>query len=122
MLKSMRTLRFWALPLLLVFVFVAMFGMYAMFAHAAHQSDCPFMPSAVMCTTSLTGHLGHWQLAFASIVELLIIAAFLFWPGSVFAMAREPARMRLDFRKTTSSRPTLYQELFSRGIHNRKEP
>lgn len=112
----------YALPLLMIFVFVAMFGMYVMFASADHHSDCPLMPSAVACATSLSGHIDHWKLAFANMVELLIIATFLFWPGSAFAIVRDPAHIRLDFQDTVSSRPTLFQELFSHGIHNRKEP
>ena len=111
------------LPLLVVFLFVSVFGMYAMFAHAGHDVDCPFMPSALACATSFVGHLGHWQVALATVVEMVVLAALvLFRPWSALYLVPERARYRLDFRSTERRRPTLFQELFSRGIHNRKEP
>jgi choline-glycine betaine transporter len=111
------------LPLLVIFLFVSVFGMYAMFAHTGHDVDCPFMPSAISCATSLVGHINHWQTAFASMLEILLLAiVVLVRPRVLFAFVPQTERYRLDFRSTQGERPTLYQELYSRGIHNRKEP
>ncbi|MFZ2555370.1 MAG: hypothetical protein WAZ27_05025 [Minisyncoccia bacterium] len=118
----MRIGKSFVLPFLAIFVFVALFGMYAMFAHAEHQSGCPFMPSAIACATSLTGHLDHWQIAFATIIELIVFAAFLFSRRFLFVAESVPIRHHLDFRSRYRVRPTLYQELYARGILNRKEP
>lgn len=111
------------LPFLIIFLVVSVFGMYAMSAHAGHETGCAFLPSAIACETSLVAHIDHWQAAFVSILEILLLAALLFLrPQLLLGILPQLQRHHLDFRRTASHKPTLTQELFSRGIHNRKEP
>lgn len=108
-------------------VLVAVLRMPLMLATPMHHEiGCPFaMGQAALCATSVLEHVRHWQIAFASILaQLLVIAALALitlreWQRLVLP-DRSFARVRL--RPRAPDRPTLFQELFSRGILNRKEP
>ena len=114
-------------PFLLgIVVIVAVLGMPLMLMTTMHhEMGCPFaMGQATICATSILEHLQHWQIVFASILaELLLIAAFALivlrqWE---LAVMPEPGLVRIRLRSHAPDRPTLLQELFSRGILNRKE-
>jgi len=108
-------------------VIMAVLGMPLVLAGPMHhEMGCPFsMGQEALCTTSILEHLQHWQVAFASVLaEILLIAAFALvavWHWKLTALPeRSFARMRT--RSRAPDRQTLFQELFSRGILNRKEP
>ena len=110
------------LPLLVVFLFVALFGMYAMLSHDAHERGCPLMMAeAVVCDATFVKHISVWQSLFASILLsfftlFAIVIAFVSRVDTVhvheYALFRSRGRV--------PSRPTLLQELLSQGIlHSR---
>lgn len=115
-------------PLLLVIILiVALLGMPLLFAGPMHhEMGCPFVSGeAAFCATNFLQHITHWQTAFAVVLgELLVIAglalAVLYQWRVLMLPERSFARIRM--RGRTPERPTLLQELFSRGILNRKEP
>ena len=114
-------------PLFLaIVVMAAVFGMPLLLSGPMnHEMGCPFdQGEAAMCAMSVLEHMKYWQLAFASIVlELLAVAALTFiaygkWKGIA---PRTPGFGRILAHSHVPARPTLFQELFSRGILNRKE-
>ena len=114
-------------PLLLVIiVIVALLGMPLLLASPMHhEMGCPFTSGeAIFCATNFLQHITHWQTAFAIVLgEILVIAALalvaLYQWRTIVLPGRRFARIRM--RSRTPMRPTLLQELFSRGILNRKE-
>jgi hypothetical protein len=112
---------------LLVFIFAAVFGLYAMVALSphGHEAGCASLsPLSGVCAEVLA-HVGHWQSALLAIgVEILVVVAlalFLVIRPAVLAGEREQyAYYRLV--QHIPVRPTLFQKLFSQGILNRKEP
>ena len=90
-----------------------------------HEIGCPFaMGQTAICATSVLEHLQHWQIAFASIfAELLVIAALALVAVRYWELAAlpEPSFARIRLRSCAPNKPTLFQELFSRGILNRRE-
>jgi len=115
-----------ALSILLAFTVAAVFGLYIMFSgHAGHATDCPLMPgAAVFCANFALVHITHWQSAFTAMfaeVLLLIALAFL-CVGPELSKFPDRQRVRLRTREREPDPPTLFQELFSQGILNRKAP
>jgi len=111
--------------LVLGFIAIAIFGLYVPFAIMGHDAGCPLASGGTALCGEPLLHISHWQAVFAAtLVELTIIFAFVV---AVFVF-RDPAHERerdsaLYFlRSHTSLRPTLFQELFSRGILNRRAP
>ncbi len=112
--------------LVVAFVVVAVFGLYVpAMGHAGHSTSCPFsLGFAVLCAPMT--HMKHWQDALvATLVEALVFVGFV----ALLFFARhelfDPDVGRfapLRVRSRTSDRPLLFQELFSDGILNRKEP
>ena len=109
---------------LTAFILVALFGVYGMvsFSHA-DNGGCPIMPNQhSMCTTPLE-HLGHWQSVFTAVfaeVFVLMIVAVLFVS---IALVTDPLRgIYWKLHERAPVRLPLFQELFSAGILNRKEP
>ncbi len=101
------------------FLFVALFGLPMLLSHPEHHVGCPLQGAqTVICESTIVEHFSMWQAMFASFLSLLVVCAMFFttWPLPV---AHERARVRL---RRIPARPTLFQELFSRGILNRKEP
>lgn len=107
------------------FVLLAVFGLYfPTMEHMGHEG-CPFAPgAAAMCVAPLA-HLEHWQSSFTGILAemfvligaaLILVLSFAFTPKIDIQFERYRLRERIPIR------PTLFQELFSRGILNRKEP
>ena len=115
-----------ALSILLAFTVAAVFGLYIMFSgHAGHATDCPLMPgAAVFCANFALVHITHWQSAFTAMfaeVLLLIALAFL-CVGPELSKFPDRQRVRLRTRERDPDPSTLFQELFSQGILNRKAP
>lgn len=112
--------------LVFAFVLTAVFGLYLpSMEHVGHEG-CPFAApvSAAVCAAPLA-HLGHWQSSFTAVLsELFVLAAAVFFLVAWFGFtARQDAQfVRYRLRKRMPRRPTLFQELFARGILNRKEP
>jgi hypothetical protein len=78
----------------------------------------------VICATTVLEHLKHWQTAFSTILaELLLVAALALFFARQWELAALPERIfaGIRVRNRAPDRPTLLQELFSRGILNRKE-
>jgi hypothetical protein len=111
--------------ILTAFTFAALFGIYGMvsLSHSEHGS-CPFSPSQhSLCVTPLE-HLGHWQAVFtavfAEIGVLFALVALFFTYTALTVDALKSTSWR--YREKVPLRPTLLQELLSRGILHRKEP
>lgn len=109
----------------LVILFVAVLGMPLMLSGHSHHALCPFLSDIpATCPFSTLVHIEHWQSAFASIfLELLalgvLILVLILW------RARAPVhRKHIRWRSLSHipDRPTLMEELFRKGILNRKEP
>ncbi|MSU73549.1 hypothetical protein EXS56_00210 [Candidatus Kaiserbacteria bacterium] len=121
------SLRAYTPLLLVIIVIVALLGMPLLLASPMHhEMGCPFVSGeTAFCATSILEHITHWQTAFATVLaEMLAVAALalvaLYQRRVVVLPGRSFARIRI--RSRTPLRPTLLQELFSRGILNRKEP
>lgn len=106
------------------FVLMAVFGLY-MPGHVGHEVACPFAPSeSAMCASSLS-HLQHWQSAFVAVLgELLVLMAAVIVVFVWFKplVNRSPQYERYRLRERVPLPQSLFQELYSRGILNRKEP
>lgn len=118
--------RVYVLPIMALFIVAALFSAFIFMSPMHAEMGCPFTGSQpVICATNMLTHLNHWQLAFASIlVELLLIVALALayiqqWRLS---FSPDPSFQRIHKRRHEPDRPTRIQELFSRGILNRKEP
>ena len=113
------------IPLLLVIVVVvALLGMPLIIASPMHhEMGCPFMSEqAALCVTSILEHIKHWQTAFAAVLfEIFTLCALaLFLQRPLLGMLLAPERIRWRAHTDSPARPTLLQELFSRGILNPK--
>ena len=109
-----------------IIVIMAVLGMPLMLASPIHhEMGCPFTGMQSICSMSSLEYVKHWQIAFASIlVEILVIAALadaVFRRWQLIALP-EPYHVRLRNYAHIPARPTLFQELYSRGVLNRKEP
>jgi len=110
---------------LVVFILVALFGAYAALTHDSHTDGCPLMVSGeVICGNTILDHLSLWQTMFAG-----TLAAFSFVLLRMFALLRDapvpdasPYVSVCMFCAHATDRPTLLQELFSRGLLNPKSP
>lgn len=106
------------------FVLLAVFGVFLP-AHIGHTMGCPLtMGETALCPTSLS-HIGHWKSAFTAILgELLLLIAIAIALSTWFQIriARNPRHDHYALQARVPVRPTLFQELFARGILNRKEP
>ena len=113
------------LSIIMLLIVVSIFGLYIPFSGLmGHDMGCPFsFGSTSLCGAPLA-HLSHWQFAFfAIILELLVVGVIaivftIFYPDAAGA-----SRVKLRSSHILASpRPTLFQELFSRGILNRRAP
>ncbi len=76
-----------------------------------------------MCATSLA-HVEHWQAALASIMieaMLLIAVCVVVWRAAAPGAEMRARALRCARVRMYPLRPLLLQELFARGILNRKE-
>lgn len=108
-------------PVLLgIFIFVAVFGLPMLLSNTEHHAGCPLQGAgAVMCESTILEHFSMWQAMFASFLSLFVFVCAVCLAFGVPA----PTLARVQhFRRRIPDRPTLMQELFSRGILNRKEP
>lgn len=105
------------------FVLLSVVGLYLPFAgHADHETGCPFGYGVVLCDGS-TRHLEHWKAAVLSIIAqvlVLLFGAFFVYGYDRTGDGLQSVRYRLALRPPTVQ--TLFQRLYSRGIHNRMEP
>jgi len=113
--------------ILTVFVFVAVFGMPLVLSTPMHHEVCPFMSMSdqpVICSAETLLHMKHWQSALATILAeiLVLVALALAFFRKPFSAFTDTGQVRYRARKRVPERVTLFQELFSRGILNRKEP
>jgi hypothetical protein len=112
--------------LLVAFITLAVFGLYLPFSagHASHHG-CPFsIGGTALCDVSLS-HIEHWQTALAAtLVNAILLATVLFSVYVWFGVVRqtEVQYQRYRTRSKTPERPSLYRELFSDGVLNRKAP
>lgn len=106
------------------FVFVAVFGLLGLLSHTEHHVGCPLQGAqVVMCESTTIEHFSIWQALFASVLGFLVlVGAILFIVARVPDALRAHERLRVRVFALVSHRPLLFQELYSRGIHNRKEP
>lgn len=114
------------MPLVLSIVIIAaVFGMPLMLASPMHHdAGCPFMVGEMaLCATNIILHVQHWQTAFAGILaEILVLCAFALFFRRAFSLILFDTGQKEKYAlKNIPKRPTLFQELFSRGILNRKE-
>ncbi len=69
-------IRGYALPVLVVFLFAGVFGVYFMFGPMHESVGCPFFRGeTVLCASSILEHLNHWQIAFSSILAELLVTS-----------------------------------------------
>lgn len=112
------------IPIIVVFILFAVFGLYAPFMGGMdHDTGCPFMPGGTALCGMPLAHLQHWQSAFAAtlIYLLTLCAAALFFIVRLDRLSiGDPQCVRYRLRGRIADRPTLFQELFSRGILNPK--
>ena len=99
-----------------VYVLIALFGV-AFLAPMGSEMACPF---AAGCMSAVE-YLSHWQGAFAAVLaEVIGLCLFAL---TFFILGSPPIARFYRYRPArTPVRPTLLQELFSRGILHRKEP
>lgn len=115
------------MPFLLgVIVIVAVLGMPLMLATPMihHEMGCPFaMGETAMCSMSVFDHIRNWQIAFAAIFAELLMAALVLVALRQWELLTmpEPQCAYVHIRSRAPDKPTLFQELFSRGILNRQE-
>lgn len=117
--------RYAAAIVLGVFIFVTLFGLPTLLAHTDNHVGCPLQGAqTVMCESTILEHFSQWQSMFVSILSLFALLL-----GFACVMTREvrlalAADKRVAVRTLSrlSTRQTVLQELFARGILNRKEP
>lgn len=106
-----------------IFLFVTLFGLPVLLSHGDHHVGCPLQAAGeVMCESTIIEHFSIWQSMFASMLaSFVLLLTFVLVLVPHLAL---PAYERVRFRQYTRlpARPSLLQELYSRGIHNRKEP
>lgn len=110
--------------ILAAFILGAVFGLYVALFPMPHEMGCPFaLGHTLLCVASFD-HLAHWQNAFtavlAEIIALFILAVFS-WQ-LILLRPNNTLREVHCFREGIFILPTLFQELFSQGILNRKAP
>lgn len=107
-----------AIILFFVFTFVTVFGLPLLLSHVGHHHNCPLVQGGQLCESTVVEHMSAWELLIAFVLGTLaaIFVAYL--------LVRERLLVtpyRLRFRQRIPERPTLFQELYSSGILNRKE-
>jgi hypothetical protein len=122
----MTNFRTCATIILVIFILMAVFGLYLPLAGmAGHDMGCPFsFGGESLCPQSLA-HVDHWHTAFLTIlVDIFILSAIALIVGVFFDLSPEKdiERRRYQIRTSIPIRPTLFQELFARGILNRRAP
>lgn len=118
-------IRTYTVVVLMAFAVVAVFGLYMpTLGHEGHVVSCPFVPGGTALCGALV-HLEHWQSAFLAVCAeafalLALSSVFL----SRYGFFDPDIGRRGAYRALNRSPvpPPLFQELFSAGILNRKEP
>jgi hypothetical protein len=104
---------------------VTLFGLPTLLSRADHHVGCPLaIMRAAPCESTIIEHVSMWDSLFAaSIVSLALVftfVAFVSIKSGAILLTHE--RLRLRSSALASERPTILQELYSQGIHNRKAP
>jgi len=110
--------------ILVAFIVAAVFGLYLTIVSPMGHAGCPFSVGASACVAPLE-HLTHWQSSFTAIAtELVVLFALALVVVASLGLLGTDIRLYRLFkqRERIPRRPTLLQELFSRGILHRKEP
>src|SRR3989344_4117228 len=113
-----------AVPVLLAFCLFAVFGLFLPMGSMGMSAHCPYATGGTaLCGLQLL-HLEHWLSAFAVVlVEIVLLSAFLLAVIRLLDVGlREKQFERYRPKSRIPTRPSLMQELYSRGILNRKEP
>ncbi len=116
------TIRLLASIIIFAFVVAAVFGLYIPMME--HGMGCPFMQGGTALCTVPLAHVEHWQSAFtATLIYLLALyaAALLFIVRMDLFGIADHQYERYRLRERIPMGPTLFQELYSRGILNRRE-
>lgn len=100
------------------YILVALFGVVLLAPMGSYMPACPFAAGCV----SAVEYLSHWQSAFAAVLAETVSLGliFLVFVAVGVPLPKRPLRRYRVARVTV--RPTVFQELFSRGILHRKEP
>jgi hypothetical protein len=120
----MSTLKYLGIVVLSTFILMTVFGLYLPH-HMGHEMGCPFAPGETAMCAAPFAHIQHWQSSFTSIlVELLALVAIVFvlFTRPDPQRDKDPQYQRFRLRQRIPMRPPLFQELYSQGILNRKEP
>ena len=109
-----------ALSMLVIVLFVALFGLTLLLSHSDHHAGCPLMAlGSEMCESTIIEHVSLWHGMLVSIIAVtLALVACIAWYFAGPQLVVERVRYR---RREWINRPTLLQELYSQGILNRKE-
>ncbi|RJQ33761.1 hypothetical protein C4568_03870 [Candidatus Parcubacteria bacterium] len=113
-----------AIALIVLFILFAVFGLYMPTA-AHHHAMCPFAAGIVLLCSTPLAHLSHWKAVFVMVLtEVLLLAALiiLVFSSGIVHLPLDDKYKRYRLLRRIPVRPTLWQELFSQGILNRKEP
>lgn len=109
------------LAAILIF-FMAVIAPWMLISMSSGQghTGCPFMQGQMsVCSMTVFDHIEHWQSAFTSIlVQILSFAALVAVLGFSWLLFNRAVWSPPHF--SYSSRPTLLQELFARGLLNSK--
>lgn len=111
--------------ILTTFVLSSLFGMYGMvsLSHGEHGTCSPMPGQHMVCVNPLE-HLEHWQALYtATFAQTVALAAtmMLYWIGG-FALHKTVHAYKNRTGKRAPLRPTIFQELFAKGILHRKVP
>jgi hypothetical protein len=110
---------------LVAFILLVGFGLYIPTTnHGGHEMGCPFASGSTAICAAPLAHLEHWQSTFVTILaETLLLAVVLLFFSAISSIPKiDPQHERYRLRAHIPTRPTLFQELYSGGIVNRKEP
>lgn len=120
----MTNLRTYTFIFLVIFVLITVFGLYFPTMSMSGDSGCPFAVDGTALCAQPLAHIEHWQNNFLTVlVEVLALAALVLVAFfTLYSPQGNDDRDRYRLRSTVPIRPTLFQELFARGILNRRAP
>ncbi len=107
------------------FVLLAVFGLFLSSGGYRGHEGCPFTSTTAAICVAPLAHLEHWQSSFVAVlVELatLFVAVMVMVVWFDWRILKDPQIERFRLQERIPIRPTLFQELYSQGILNRKEP
>ena len=112
-----------------IFILIAGFGFILPIINDGHhhESGCPFMmDEQSVCTMTPLDHFVVWQKIFISFIpKIFILIPLLFYSLILLSMRFNPPDKFIYIpseQKNPSIPPSLFQQLFSKGILNPKAP